>query len=168
MKPSNLLTRRRTVWTTVLLVMLLLPSLTGATPGRLIPGIASSLAHANAQGISAPASAPASATSPKQEQEQMQEQSQQLELGQPTTPLERVLNKDGTLKLSTGFSGSVDPKGWRMQTGPNGQPRFIKSDEQQQYPQQQQHAPAKPRSTTSSTSSPSPLAAGDENWDDRF
>src|SRR5207302_10538583 len=112
MKPSNLLTRRRTVWTTVLLAMLLVASLTGLTgaaPGRLmlIPGIASSLAasslaHANAQGISAPApSAPA--TSPKQEQEQMQ----QLGPGQPTTPLERVLNKDGTLKLNTGFSSSV-------------------------------------------------------------
>ncbi len=154
MKRSNLLTQRRTVWTSVLLVMLVVASLTGATPGRLIPG---SLAHANAQGISAPA------TNPKQEQEQ----SQQLEPGQPTTPLERVLNKDGTLKLSTSFSGSVDvdPKGWRMQTGPDGKPRFVKSDEQQQRQQRQQHLPAKPRS---SPSSPSPLTAGDENWDDRF
>src|SRR5437762_361082 len=118
MKPSTLLTRRtprRTAWTTVLLLMLLVASLTGATPGRLIPGIAkaSSLAHANtnAKGISVPAlaSAPASATSPKQEQEQSQQ------LGQPARPLERVLNKDGTLNLSTGFSGSADPKGWRME-----------------------------------------------------
>src|SRR5437868_9836233 len=51
---------------------------------------------------------------------------------QAAKPLESLLNDDGTLKLSTGFSGSVDPKGWRMQTSPNGQPRFVKSDEQQQ------------------------------------
>src|SRR5438128_1778764 len=88
---------------------------------------------------------------------------------QAAKPLESLLNDDGTLKLSAGFSGSVsvDPKGWRMQTSPNGQPRFVKSGEQQQE-QQQQHPPAKPRSTTSSPSSPSPLASGDENWDDRF
>jgi len=92
--------------------------------------------------------------SPKQEQEQ----SRQLEPGQPATPLEKVLNNDGTLNLNTGFSGSVDPKGWRMDTGPNGQPRFVKSDAQQP-------PPAKPRSATSPLS---PLAPGDENWDDRF
>src|SRR5206468_1251784 len=40
-------------------------------------------------------------------------------------------------------------------------PRFVK-------PEEQQHPPAKPRSTTSSLSSPSALAPGDENWDDRF
>src|SRR2546425_855293 len=88
--------------------------------------------------------------------------SSQSIVNQAAKPLESLLNDDGTLKLSTGFSGSVDPKGWRMETGPNGQPRFVKSDEQQQHPQQQQYPPAKPRSTTFS-----PLAAGDENWDNR-
>src|SRR3954451_17959999 len=102
-------------------------------------------------------------TSPKQEPMQEQEQSRQP--GQPATPLERVLNKDGTLDLSTGFSGSIDPKGWRMETSPNGEPRFVKSDDQQQ---QQQPPPAEPRSTTSTPSSLSPLAPGDENWDPRF
>src|SRR5438445_11702325 len=49
------------------------------------------------------------------------------ELVRPTTPLESLLNKDGTLKLDTGFSGSLDPSGWRMATGPNGKPRFMRA-----------------------------------------
>src|SRR5207237_6392188 len=48
-------------------------------------------------------------------------------------------------------------KGWSMVVGPNGQPRFVKTGKQGQQ------ATAKPRSATSS-----PLAPGDENWDDRF
>src|ERR1043165_7949931 len=77
----------------------------------------------------------------------------------PNVPLESLLNKDGTLKLKTGFTGSVDPAGWKMETGPNGRPRFVKAGEQQG----QQQAATKPRSATSS-----PMVSGDENWDDRF
>src|SRR5205085_2620924 len=68
-----------------------------------------------------------------------------------------LLNEDGSLNLKQGFAGSVDPTGWKMETGPNGQPRFVRAGEQQQP------AAAKPRSATSS-----PMAPGDENWDSRF
>lgn len=40
-------------------------------------------------------------------------------------PLGDVLNPDGTLNLTSGFSGSLDPTGYTMQTGPNGEPRFV-------------------------------------------
>src|SRR5207253_9187329 len=76
---------------------------------------------------------------------------------QPAKPLESLLNKDGTLNLKSGFSGSLDSKGWHMETGPGGQPRFVRAGEQP--------AEAKPRLAASSFS---PLVAGDENWDDRF
>src|SRR4051812_42300355 len=91
MKPRDLLIRltgftgQRIGWTsvrtTMLLVMMVLASLTGLTgaiPGRLllIPGIASSLAHAHSD--------PAHTTNPKQEQEQ--EQNQQPGPGQLTQP----------------------------------------------------------------------------------
>ena len=35
-------------------------------------------------------------------------------LGQATTPLESLLNPDGTLDLQSGFSGSLDARGWQM------------------------------------------------------
>src|SRR5689334_20613610 len=40
------------------------------------------------------------------------------------TPLESVLNTDGTLNLASGFNGSVDPAGWRMVSQSGGPPRF--------------------------------------------
>src|SRR2546425_1104494 len=75
-------------------------------------------------------------------------------LGQPGTPLENLLNEDGTLNLKSGFSGSVDPIGWRMETGPNGQPRFVQADIHQD--------------SAKTLPAGAPLAPGDENWDDRF
>jgi hypothetical protein len=35
----------------------------------------------------------------------------ETKLTEPTMPLEKLLNKDGTLNLDTGFSGSLDPSG---------------------------------------------------------
>ena len=49
------------------------------------------------------------------------------QLGQPLRPLAGLLNPDGTLNLSTGFTGSVDPCGWQMQTGKDGRPVFVPS-----------------------------------------
>jgi hypothetical protein len=46
---------------------------------------------------------------------------------QPLQPLEKLLNPDGTVDLTTGFTGTLDPKGFTMSTGPNGEPRFIPS-----------------------------------------
>jgi hypothetical protein len=60
-------------------------------------------------------------------------------------PLERFLNPDGSLNLKSGFRGSLDPKGYRMRTGKNGQPTFEPV-------------------TRSIQSLPQPTAAGDENW----
>jgi hypothetical protein len=40
-------------------------------------------------------------------------------------PLEQLLNSDGTLDLERGFQGSLDPTGWEMVTGANGEPRFA-------------------------------------------
>src|SRR5688572_15850200 len=50
------------------------------------------------------------------------------EPGQRGTPIENLLNTDGTLNLSAGFSGSLDPAGWEMVDGPNGEPRFVQAD----------------------------------------
>src|SRR5690349_3701665 len=58
--------------------------------------------------------------------------------GKEKRPLGELLNPDGTMNLDTGFSGSVDMAGWKMDGGLSGAPRFV------------------------------PAAAGDENWDARF
>jgi len=55
-------------------------------------------------------------------------------------PLADLLNADGTVRLDSGYSGSLDPAGWQLQPG-SGAPRFV--------PQ-------------------APQVAGDENWDSRF
>lgn len=57
-------------------------------------------------------------------------------------PLEKVLNADGTLNLAAGFNGSLDARGWRMDYDTNGAPKFVKAA--------------------------TPLAPGDENWDQQF
>ena len=48
---------------------------------------------------------------------------------QALIPLERLLNADGTLNLTTGFSGSVDQRGWEMRTDANGAPHFVRTSE---------------------------------------
>src|SRR5712691_9471405 len=72
---------------------------------------------------------------------------------QPLTPLQSVLNPDGIINTKSGFTGSLDPKGWKMTMDASGQPRFV------------------PATTTESqsVSSTSLLApSADDNWDDRF
>src|SRR5438552_1792116 len=44
---------------------------------------------------------------------------------QPGRPLAELLNSDGTMNLSTGFSGTVDIAGWQMASGLDGAPRFV-------------------------------------------
>ena len=39
-------------------------------------------------------------------------------------PLAELLNPDGSLDLSTGFRGALDPAGWRMEYAPGGVPVF--------------------------------------------
>ena len=46
------------------------------------------------------------------------------------TPVNHLLNPDGAINLTTGFKGSLDVKGWRMRSGPNGEPRFAREDNQ--------------------------------------
>src|SRR5262245_43410914 len=50
-------------------------------------------------------------------------------LDKPGTPLGEMLNSDGTLNLSTGFSGSLDPSGWAMVSGAGEPPRFAPAPE---------------------------------------
>lgn len=40
-------------------------------------------------------------------------------------PLEQLLNEDGTLNLAAGFTGTLDPAGYRMVTDTDGAPRFV-------------------------------------------
>lgn len=47
---------------------------------------------------------------------------------QPATPLERLLNPDGTLLDELGSPGAVDARGWRITTDSTGRPRFIRAD----------------------------------------
>lgn len=43
------------------------------------------------------------------------------------TPLDSLLNPDGTLDTNRGYRGSIDPTGWRMETSTDGKPRFVPS-----------------------------------------
>jgi len=43
------------------------------------------------------------------------------------TPLETLLNADGTLNLASGFSGSLDISGWSMTLAANGTPHFSRT-----------------------------------------
>ena len=42
-------------------------------------------------------------------------------------PLSTILQADGSLNLHSGFTGTIDPSGYRMVTGPEGTPRFVAS-----------------------------------------
>lgn len=45
--------------------------------------------------------------------------------GTAMRPLAEMLNPDGSLNLDTGYSGALDPKGWRMEYTPDGAPLFA-------------------------------------------
>ncbi len=57
-------------------------------------------------------------------------------------PLGKLLNSDGTINLASGFSGSLDARGFRMEHTASGAPRFV------------------PAAQT--------VGGGDENWDAQF
>ena len=61
---------------------------------------------------------------------------------------------DGTLNLQTGFSGSLDPRGWRLASEPGQPPRFVRASD--------------PLETAAHAGPDAPTAPGDELWDDRF
>ena len=69
----------------------------------------------------------------------------------PNKPIKELLNPDGSLILSSGFSGSVNLEGYRIFTGQNGEPRFVSL------------AQSRTRTTATTASDPD-----DEYWDDRF
>ena len=71
--------------------------------------------------------------------------------GQTAIPLQKVLKRDGRLDLGQRFSGIVNPRGWRMEQGLDGEPRFFIEHNVPRF-----------------VSPPILMAAGDENWDDRF
>ncbi|MBI5022441.1 MAG: choice-of-anchor D domain-containing protein [Ignavibacteriales bacterium] len=48
---------------------------------------------------------------------------------QTTTPLEKLLNPDGTINTKSGFSGTLDPEGYHMVIDPKGTPQFIQTTE---------------------------------------
>ena len=48
---------------------------------------------------------------------------------QSLAPLESLLQADGTLNLQTGFSGSLDPRGWTLASKPGQAPRFVRASE---------------------------------------
>lgn len=72
-----------------------------------------------------------------------------IQQGEQKIPLERILNPDGTVNLSSGIQGTLDPKGWRMTVDHYGRPRFVQAD---------------------GTLGVAAVASkpGDEQWDDRF
>lgn len=65
-----------------------------------------------------------------------------IERGNPISP---ILDANGSIKR--GVSGSFDPKGFRMITGPDGAPRFVAEGEQDKF---------------------SPATDCGDRWDDRF
>lgn len=72
-----------------------------------------------------------------------------IQQSQERIPLERILNPDGTVNLTLGIQGTLDPKGWRMTVDHYGRPRFVQAD---------------------GTLGVAAVASkpGDEQWDDRF
>jgi hypothetical protein len=71
-----------------------------------------------------------------------------------TRPVSSILNKDGTLKIGQGASGSFDARGYRLVSGPREAPRFAAADRQMRSAFKGERATG--------------LAAGDEYWDSRF
>ena len=70
---------------------------------------------------------------------------------QPPLPqLERFLNSDGTFKNDEGYSGSINARGWRVETLPDGRPRFVQATNE--------NLPAFAR----------PSVPGDEFWENGF
>lgn len=65
---------------------------------------------------------------------------------QVTPPLATLLHPNGSINLSTGYRGVLDPTGWILRAGIQGEPRFL--------------AQTNPEDLQSS----SLLAPGDENW----
>lgn len=68
-------------------------------------------------------------------------------------PLAELLNPDGAVNLTTGYSGTLDVAGFRMNTGPNGKPRFVADST---------------ATTTSAPQSTLALPSLDHYWDARF
>ena len=48
---------------------------------------------------------------------------------QSVTPLEQILNPDGSIRLNSEFNGALRVEGWQMYTGPNGKPGFHRNRE---------------------------------------
>jgi len=48
---------------------------------------------------------------------------------QTLTPLEQVLNMDGSVRLEGDFHGALDVRVWQMRTGSDGKPRFLRNSE---------------------------------------
>lgn len=74
--------------------------------------------------------------------------------GTGKNPLPRLgsfLNPDGSFNDENGYSGSIDARGWDIQTMPDGSPRFVRSDAGTELP-----AFARPS------------VSGDEYWEDGF
>ncbi len=46
---------------------------------------------------------------------------------QESQPLKSFVRPDGTLSVPEGYSGTIDAKGWKMTTAPDGSPRFAPS-----------------------------------------
>jgi hypothetical protein len=57
-------------------------------------------------------------------------------------PLSEILNPDGTLKVGPGVQGAFDPKGFRMVSGADGQPKFLPSGDK--FPASGEISPAAP------------------------
>ncbi len=73
---------------------------------------------------------------------------------QSLQPLGSLLRPDDTLNLNTGFSGSLNPRGWQLVSKPGQPPRYVRATE--------------PVRTGAHAGPEAPTAAGDELWDDRF
>lgn len=73
-------------------------------------------------------------------------------------PLASHLNPDGTLNLASGFSGTLDARGWALLADPQGGPRFVKVGDNT--------SPA--FAAGSAKSGAASYTAGDENWDPRY
>ena len=73
-------------------------------------------------------------------------------------PLASHLNPDGTLNLASGFSGTLDARGWALLADPQGGPRFVKAGGNT--------SPA--FAAGSAKSGAASYTAGDENWDPRY
>lgn len=84
-------------------------------------------------------------------------------------PIKSVLKIDGTLNLMSGVSGILNVDGWKMESGPRGEPRFVRDQPRgvELATRSLRVGPGE-RSMSLGRQSFAPYSVDNTRWDDRF